>query len=350
MPITNDRLLRALRGQSIDRTPVWIMRQAGRYLPEYRALRSQVGSFMGLCQSPELAAEVTCQPLKRFNLDAAIIFADILLIPDAMGAGLYFEPNKGPLFKKRCIDEKSIEGLASFESKNALGYVLEAIDRVKSQIEVPLLGFCGSPWTVATYMVEGGSTKDFRAIKRMLYSQPALLHTLLDKLATASAEYLLAQQAAGADALMIFDTWGGVLAPGPYAEFSLAYTQRILNAVRAKAPDTPVIVFTKGAGLPGVAAQASIQPDAIGLDWATNITEARRIAGDNIALQGNIDPSMLYAPPSKIELSVQQTLEGYGKGGRHILNLGHGIHQDIDPAHVQAFIEAAEKHSPFYHS
>jgi uroporphyrinogen decarboxylase len=349
MPITNDRLLKVLSGQPVDRTPVWIMRQAGRYLPEYRALRQKVGSFLGLCQNPALAAEVTCQPLARFELDAAIIFADILLIPDAMGAGLNFVPGEGPRFKTVCQSQEAIQRLREIDAVADLGYVLEAIERVKSQISVPLLGFCGSPWTVATYMVEGGSTKDFRQIKRLLYSQPKVLMELLDRLVSASIEYCVAQVRAGADAIMIFDTWGGVLTPFAYQEFSLNPMDAVLKGIKALCPTTPVILFTKGGGIRALESLVQTGCQGVGLDWQTSLLEAKKSVGERVALQGNVDPSCLYAPPSQIELSVLQTLEAYGNGHRHILNLGHGIHQDINPEHVQAFVEAAHRHSPQYH-
>lgn len=349
MVLRNDRLLKVLAGEPVDRTPIWIMRQAGRYLPEYRALREQVGSFLGMCQNPSIAAEVTCQPLKRFELDAAIIFADILLIPDAMGAGLEFIPSEGPQFSHLCRSMDAIEGLTPVNVEKDLGYVLEAIDKTKSQIDVPLIGFCGSPWTVATYMVEGGSTKDFRQIKKLLYAQPQVLQALLNKLVEASIDYLVAQVKAGADALMIFDTWGGVLAPPAYAQFSLAPMQAIVSAVRAQCPTVPITLFTKGGGLTVVSALAKTGCQAVGLDWQTSLSQARAQIQDTVALQGNMDPSCLYAEPANIKSYVEQTLEAYGKGHRHILNLGHGVHQDVDPAHVQVFIETAHRLSPSYH-
>ncbi len=342
--LKNDRFLRALRRQSVDCTPVWMMRQAGRYLPEYRATREQAGSFMDLCRNPELACEVTLQPLERFPLDAAILFSDILTVPDAMGLGLYFEAGEGPRFERPLRREADIRALAVPDVAAELRYVTDAVATIRRELagRVPLIGFSGSPWTLATYMVEGGSSKDFRHIKALLYSQPALLHQLLDTVAQAVAEYLAAQQAAGAQALMIFDTWGGALAHDAYGPFSLGYGRRVLEALRPRIGDTPVIWFTKNGGQ-WLEAMVEAGFDALGLDWTTDPADARRRVAGRVALQGNLDPSVLYAHPEAIRAQVAEVLRRFGPEAGHVFNLGHGIHPQVDPDHAGAMVEAVHE-------
>ncbi len=350
--LKNDRFLRALLRQPVDRTPIWIMRQAGRYLPEYRATRAQAGSFMNLCQSPELACEVTLQPLQRFDLDAAILFSDILTIPDAMGLGLYFAEGEGPRFEHPLQDRGSIMKLGIPDPEDELRYVLDAVRLIRRELDgrVPLIGFSGSPWTLATYMVEGGSSKEFARIKALLYNEPETLHRLLDTTAQAVTAYLNAQVEAGAQALMIFDTWGGALTPRAYREFSLAYMQRIVEGLTREHEGrrVPVILFTKG-GAQWLEAMADTGCDALGLDWTIELGEARARVGDRVALQGNLDPSILYARPERIREEVARALESYGAGSGHVFNLGHGIHQHIDPDHVRALVDAVHELSAPYH-
>ncbi|RUO76831.1 uroporphyrinogen decarboxylase [Pseudidiomarina taiwanensis] len=351
--LQNDLYLRALLRQPTERTPIWMMRQAGRYLPEYRKVRQQAGDFMALCQNPELACEVTLQPLRRFPLDAAILFSDILTIPDAMGLGLYFEAGEGPRFERPVRTLDAIEKLGVPDPEQELGYVMDAVRTIRRELggKVPLIGFSGSPWTLATYMVEGGSTKNFSVIKKMLFAEPQALHLLLDKLAQSVTSYLNAQIAAGAQAVMIFDTWGGVLSPRDYREFSLAYMDKIVKGLTREADGrtVPVTLFTKngGAWLPDMAATGC---DALGVDWTTNLGDARAAVKGQVALQGNMDPSVLYAPPARIEAEVASILASYGQGTGHVMNLGHGIHPEVDPDHAAAFIEAVHKLSPAYHN
>ncbi len=342
----NDRLLRALRREPVDRTPVWLMRQAGRYLPEYRATRARAGSFITLCQTPELACEVTLQPLARFPLDAAILFSDILTIPDAMGLGLAFSEGEGPQFARPLRSAADIDRLAVPDPEVALRYVMDAVRLIRRELagRVPLIGFAGSPWTLATYMVEGGSSKDYARIKSLLYNQPAALHRLLDVTARAVTAYLNAQVAAGAQALMVFDTWGGILAPRAYREFSLAYLARIVAGLprAAEGRPVPVILFTKGGGawLEDIAATGC---DAVGVDWTMDLGEARRRVGDRVALQGNLDPAALYAAPDRIRQQVAQVLDDFGPGSGHIFNLGHGIQPGVEPDAVRALVEAVHE-------
>lgn len=350
--LQNDRYLRALLKQPVDVTPVWMMRQAGRYLPEYRATRAQAGDFMSLCKNPELACEVTLQPLRRFELDAAILFSDILTIPDAMGLGLYFETGEGPKFERPLRDMAAIEALPIPDPELELGYVMDAVRTIRKGLngQVPLIGFSGSPWTLATYMVEGGSTKSFNIIKKMAFAEPAALHLLLDKLADSVILYLNAQIAAGAQSVMIFDTWGGVLSPRDYEEFSLRYMHKIVDALTRENEGrrVPVTLFTKNGGM-WLEAIAATGCDAVGLDWTINIAEAKARIGDKVALQGNMDPSMLYAPPARIEQEVQSILAGFGTGTGHVFNLGHGIHPDVPPEHAKAFVDAVHRNSQQYH-
>ncbi|RLA47803.1 MAG: uroporphyrinogen decarboxylase [Gammaproteobacteria bacterium] len=350
--LKNDRLLRALLREPVDVTPVWVMRQAGRYLPEYRAKRKRAGDFMALCQNPQAACEVTIQPLDRFDLDAAILFSDILTIPDAMGLGLYFEEGEGPRFRKPVRSAKDIEELTPVNTTSDLPYVLDAIRLIRSELNgrVPLIGFSGSPWTLATYMIEGGSSKDFARIKTMAYSNPALLSVLLEKLAVSVTDYLNAQIMAGAQAVQIFDTWGGVLSGKAYREFSLKYMARIVAGLNTQAEGrtVPVILFTKGGGgwLEAIAATGC---QAIGLDWCQDIGEARARVGDRVALQGNMDPAVLRASTTAIEAEVATILQSYGQGAGHVFNLGHGVTPDIDPQQVAAFVDAVHSMSVNYH-
>ena len=350
--LKNDRFLRALLRQPVDVTPVWMMRQAGRYLPEYRATRERAGSFMQLCTTPELACEVTLQPLERFPLDAAILFSDILTIPDAMGLGLSFTEGEGPRFDRPLRSAADIQALSIPDPENELRYVMDAVRLIRRELNgrVPLIGFSGSPWTLATYMVEGGTSREFALIKTMLYDQPALLHVLLDKLARTVALYLNAQITAGAQAVMIFDTWGGALSHAAYHEFSLRYLTQVvalLNRVH-DGRRVPVILFTKGGGqwLEAIAASGC---DAVGLDWTTDIGAARARVGDRVALQGNLDPMALFASPERIRTEVAAVLASYGSGSGHVFNLGHGILPGVDPAHAGAMVEAVHALSAAYH-
>ena len=351
--LKNDRFLRALQRQPVDVTPVWMMRQAGRYLPEYRATRKKAGSFMDLCTNPELACEVTLQPLERFPLDAAILFSDILTIPDAMGLGLYFAEGEGPRFERPLRDEKQIRALGVPDPETELRYVMDAVRTIRRELDgrVPLIGFSGSPWTLATYMVEGSSSKDFATIKAMLYERPELLDQLLDTVSRSVALYLNAQIEAGAQTVMIFDTWGGALTPADYCRFSLQPMERIIRSLKREndGRKVPVILFTKNGGQ-WLEAMADTGADALGLDWTTDLADARRRVGDQVALQGNLDPSVLYASPEHIREQVARVLASFGKGNGHVFNLGHGIHPGINPEHAGAMIEAVHELSRAYHS
>ncbi|WAZ75216.1 uroporphyrinogen decarboxylase [Providencia stuartii] len=350
--LKNDRYLRALLRQPVDTTPVWMMRQAGRYLPEYKATRAQAGDFISLCKNTELACEVTLQPLRRFPLDAAILFSDILTIPDAMGLGLYFETGEGPRFKKPITCLNDIKNIPVPDPEMELGYVMDAVRAIRKALkgDVPLIGFSGSPWTLATYMVEGGSSKAFTKIKKMMYEDPNALHLLLDKLADSVILYLNAQIRAGAQSIMIFDTWGDVLTKRDYLQFSLHYMHKIIDGLirENEGRRVPVTLFTKGGGQ-WLEEMAATGCDALGLDWTTEIADARRRVGDKVALQGNMDPSMLYAPIPRIEEEVQNILAGFGQGNGHVFNLGHGIHQDVPPEHAGAFVDAVHRFSRQYH-
>lgn len=351
--LSNDLLLRALLRQPTPRTPVWMMRQAGRYLPEYRATRERAGSFLALCTTPELACEVTLQPLARFRLDAAILFSDILTIPHAMNLGLEFESGEGPRIARPVQTAADIARLGVPDPEGELRYVMDAVRLVRRELggRVPLIGFAGSPWTVATYMVEGGISKTFGAIKGLLYGEPRELRRLLAILADATGTYLNAQIAAGAQAVMLFDTWGGVLTPSTYREFSLEYMNRIV-ADLARDHDgrrVPVILFTKGGGawLEDMVASGC---DALGVDWTTDLSDARRVCADRVALQGNLDPGVLHAAPAQIRDRVAQVLASYGAGHGHVFNLGHGIHPDVPPESALAMVEAVHELSPPYHA
>ncbi len=351
-PLENDRFLRALLREPVDRTPVWMMRQAGRYLPEYRATRERAGSFMALCKSPELACEVTLQPLERFPLDAAILFSDILTIPDAMGLGLYFAEGEGPRFERPLRTAAEIDRLGVPDPEQELGYVIDAVRTIRRELRgrVPLIGFSGSPWTLSTYMVEGGSSKEYAHVKGMMFDRPELMHKLLDTIARSVTSYLNAQIAAGAQAVMIFDTWGGILTPRDYREFSLRYMEQIVAGLtrEAEGRKVPVILFTKGGG-GWLEAMADTGCDALGVDWTLDLGDARRRVGDRVALQGNMDPTVLYASPERIRQEVVTILDSYGKGSGHVFNLGHGIHQHVDPEHAAAFVEAVHELSVPYH-
>lgn len=350
--LVNDRFLRALMREPVDRTPIWMMRQAGRYLPEYRATRAQAGSFLDLCKNTELACEVTMQPLRRYPMDAAILFSDILTIPDALGLGLYFEEGEGPRFRKTVRSEADIDQLNAFVAADDLSYVMDAVTAIRRELNgsIPLIGFSGSPWTLATYMVEGGSSKDFARVKAMAYDQPQLMHRLLSLLADAVADYLGAQIRAGAQAVQIFDTWGGSLSASAYPEFSLQYMTQIISQLPRESEGrvVPVIVFTKNGGqwLPSIAASGA---DCVGLDWTTDIAVARQQIGNQVALQGNMDPAILYASPSRIRDEVASILRSYGRGSGHIFNLGHGVTPGVNPDHVKAFVDAVVELSPAYH-
>lgn len=350
--LKNDRFLRALLREPVDVTPVWMMRQAGRYLPEYRATRAQAGDFLSLCKNRELACEVTLQPLERYDLDAAILFSDILTIPDAMGLGLYFEQGEGPRFKKIIRTEKDVAELPIPDAATDLDYVMAAVKEIRGALSgrVPLIGFSGSPWTLATYMVEGGSSKDFRHIKQMMYATPEVMHALLDKLAQSVTTYLNEQIRSGAQAVQIFDTWGGVLSGPMYQEFSLKYMKQIVDGLirEHEGRRVPVILFTKNGGQ-WLEVMAEAGADALGLDWTTNIDDARRRVGDRIALQGNMDPSVLYAPVDRIRAEVADILQRFGSGNGHVFNLGHGIHQFVDPESAKVFVDAVHELSAQYH-
>ncbi len=346
MSLKNDTFLRALRGEPTDYTPVWIMRQAGRYLPEYRATRAEAGSFLDLCRNPELACEVTLQPLRRFPLDAAILFSDILTVPDAMGLGLSLNEGIGPRFERPVRSAAEIDALPVPDPEDELGYVMDAVRTIVAALDgsVPLIGFSGSPWTLATYMVEGGSSRDFRRIKEMIYGSPDLAHRLLAVTADAVTAYLNAQIASGVDAVMIFDTWGGSLGHRAYREFSLDYMQRIVDGLDRGDGRVPVVLFTKGGGQ-WAESIAATGCDGIGLDWTASLGAVRERVGEGITLQGNMDPMTLYADPERIRGEVRAVLSDFGAPGRHVFNLGHGILPDIDPDNVAVMVEAVHEYS-----
>lgn len=346
MPTTrlrNDNFLRALLKKPVERTPIWLMRQAGRYLPEYCETRKRAGDFLSLCKSPDLACEVTLQPLARYDLDAAILFSDILTVPDAMGLGLYFENGEGPRFERPLREEWAINNLCAPDPHEHLGYVMDAVRTIRKALDnsVPLIGFSGSPYTLACYMVEGGGSKDFRHIKTMLYARPDLLHRILEVTSNAVIAYLNAQIECGAQAVMIFDTWGGSLSDAAYAEFSLAYMQKIIAGLHKtwEGEKIPAIIFTKGGGL-WLEKIAASGCDGVGLDWNVDIADARRRVGDKVALQGNLDPNVLFAPPKTIAAEATKVLTAFGAGNTgHVFNLGHGISQFTPPEHVEALVE-----------
>ncbi len=353
MSLKNDRFLKALMREPVDVTPVWMMRQAGRYLPEYRATRKQAGNFMNLCQSPELACEVTLQPLRRYPFDAAILFSDILTIPDAMGQGLYFEEGEGPRFRKVIRSEADVEQLPEIKTENDLTYVTDAVALIRRELNgsVPLIGFSGSPWTLATYMIEGGGSKDFRVAKEFMYNNPEAMHLLLNKLADAVIDYLNSQITAGAQAVQIFDTWGGILTTTNYLDYSLAYMKKIVSNLinENEGRSVPIILFTKNGGL-WLESIADSGANAVGLDWTIEIGKARERIGERCALQGNMDPSILYASPQAIQAEVGNILASFGNGNGHVFNLGHGITPEVNPDNVSAFVDAVHELSEQYHS
>jgi uroporphyrinogen decarboxylase len=349
-PLQNDTFLRALLRQPTDYTPVWLMRQAGRYLPEYRATRERAGSFLGLAKNPDFATEVTLQPIDRYPLDASILFSDILTVPDAMGLGLYFVDGEGPKFERPLRTEADVHALRA-PDLDSLDYVFKAVTQIRGALNgrVPLIGFSGSPWTLACYMVEGGGSKEFHTIKKMLYNRPDLMHHILAINAKAVAQYLNAQIDAGAQAVMIFDSWGGALADGAYQEFSLKYMQMVVSQLQREKDGVriPAVVFTKGGGL-WLEQIADIGADAVGLDWTVDLKRARALVGDKVALQGNLDPAILFASPEQIRAEVERTLTAYGKpsaGSGHVFNLGHGISQFTPPESVSAMVEAVHSFS-----
>jgi len=347
-PLKNDTFLRALLRQPTEYTPVWLMRQAGRYLPEYRATREKAGSFMGLATNPDLATEVTLQPIDRYPLDAAILFSDILTVPDAMGLGLYFVEGEGPKFERPLRTEAEVQALRLPEP-GSLDYVFKAVTQIRTELNgrVPLIGFSGSPWTLACYMVEGQGSREFHTIKKMLYGRPDLMHHVLDLNARAVAEYLNAQIDAGAQAVMIFDSWGGALADGAYQQFSLQYMQKVVSLLQREKDGVkiPAIVFTKGGGH-WAEEIAGIGADAMGLDWTANLGKVRELVGHKVALQGNLDPAILFANPDQIRAEVVRVLESYGhRNTGHVFNLGHGISQFTPPESVAVMVETVHEHS-----
>jgi uroporphyrinogen decarboxylase len=340
--LKNDLLLRALLREPTPRRPIWLMRQAGRYLPEYRATRARAGNFLAMCTNPDIACEVTLQPIDRYPLDAAILFSDILTIPHAMNLGLEFEAGEGPKFERPVRTAADIAALGVPDPGRELKYVIDAVALVRRELHgrVPLIGFAGSPWTVATYMVEGGGSKTFGQIKRLMYEAPRDLHRLLEVLAKATILYLNAQIAAGAQAVMLFDTWGGVLTPAQYEQFSLHYMAEIVDSLTRKAEGrrVPNIVFTKGGGA-WVKKIAAIGCDAVGIDWTTDLHEARQAVGDSVALQGNLDPAALFSAPEVLRAETRRVLASYGEGAGHVFNLGHGITPDVDPERVAVLVD-----------
>jgi uroporphyrinogen decarboxylase len=343
-------MMRAFRRQPIDRTPVWIMRQAGRYLPEYRKIRQQAGDFMSLCRNPELACEVTLQPLRRFPLDAAILFSDILTVPEAMGLGLYFSEGEGPRFRHPVQDEAAIQAIPEIEVESSLAYVFDAVRLIRREMpsHLPLLGFAGSPWTLACYMIEGRGSKTFETPKTMLHKAPQLLHSLLEKVTLATQHYLAAQIDAGANAVMLFDTWGGLLPTSDYKAFSLHYLEKIVHSIKKHSPNTPVILFTKG-GASWLEDMSATGCDVLGLDWNCPLSEARARVGKQVALQGNINPAVLLEEPESIRKAVRAALESFGLGSGHIFNLGHGITPAVNPDHLMVLLETVHTDSPQFH-
>ena len=349
MTLKNDRLLRALRREPVDCTPVWLMRQAGRYLPEYRATRKSAGSFLGMAMTPELACEVTLQPLRRFPLDAAILFSDILTVPNAMGLGLYFVDGEGPKFERPVRSSGDIDKLAVPDMETELRYVMDAVRMIRRELDgsVPLIGFSGSPWTIACYMVEGGGSKEWGKVKALAINDPAAMHTLLGVVTDAVIAYLSAQHAAGAQVLQVFDTWGGTLSPSMYREFSLPYLTRIAHEL--KRGDTPLILFGKG-NAAHLEALAESGAEGVGVDWTVTLEDAARRTQGKVALQGNLDPAMLYGSPDAVRSQVRTVLDSYrnGNGGSregHVFNLGHGMSPDMNPDHVAALVDEVHRYS-----
>ncbi|MFO7526297.1 MAG: uroporphyrinogen decarboxylase [Ignavibacteriaceae bacterium] len=346
--LQNDLFLRACKKQDVERTPIWIMRQAGRYLPEYRAVRAKA-DFLTMCKTPELAAEVTLQPIDLIGVDAAIIFSDILVIPEAMGMHLEMHEGKGPIFPKPIRSEADANQLKNIDPAKELKYVLDAVSLTKKELNsrVPLIGFSGSPWTLLTYMVEGRGSKNFTEVKKLIYNNPALAHRILDKLSIVIADYLSAKIEAGCNAVQIFDTWGGVLAPHDFIEFSLQYVEKIINNIKRN--DEPVIFFAKGVHH-NLDKMANIGANVLGLDWTMNLGEVRKKVGDRVALQGNLDPTVLYSSKEYIHQEVKRVLNSFGKGNGHIFNLGHGVLPDIDPENVKALVKFVKEESKGFHN
>lgn len=352
--LQNDLYLRALKGEKVERTPIWVMRQAGRYLPEYRATRKQAGNFLNLCKSPEMACEVTLQPIDRFGLDAAILFSDILTVPDAMGLELELEEGIGPVFNKPIRSTADIDALAVPDMQLELGYVMDAVSTIRAALNgrVPLIGFTGSPWTLASYMVEGRGSKEFRLIKGLMYEHPQAAHKLLQVVTDAVIEYLDAQVQAGAQSLMVFDTWGGMLSTHAYQAFSLAYMQQIVTALKQKHPHIPIVLFTKGGGQ-WLELMAETGCDGLGLDWTVDIAQARARVGDKVVLQGNLDPVVMNAGAEQVTEQASKVLAGYGQHDEackgHIFNLGHGIQPHAKPDNMQVLVETVRSQSSAYH-
>lgn len=345
-PVSDSLFMRALRREPVERTPIWMMRQAGRYLPEYRATREKAGSFLDLAGTPELACQVTLQPIERYDFDAAILFSDILILPHVMGRGLGFKPGEGPSFERPVQTVADIDSLPMPDPEDDTGYVMEAVRMIRESLApgTPLIGFAGSPWTVATYMIEGRSSKDFAQAKRLLLAEPEAAERLMNHLADATADYLAAQVAAGADALMLFDSWGGILSPRLYERFSLTSQQRIVKKLKASCPDTPIILFGKGCGQ-HLEKLAETGCAGLGVDWTLDLSEARVRVGDRVALQGNLDPSVLLTNPDVIASETRRVLDSYGSGPGHIFNLGHGITPEVPPEHVSVLVETVREHS-----
>ena len=337
--------INALQKKPTTRTPIWVMRQAGRYLPEYRASRKKAGDFMSLCRNPELACEVTMQPMDRFDLDAAILFSDILTIPDAMGLGLYFSEGEGPKFERPIKTLADIEAIPT-EVNSELTYVFDAVSTIKAALgtRAPLIGFSGSPWTLATYMIEGGSSKTFGKIKAMLFNDQKTLHLLLDKLADSVIAYLDQQVLSGADSLMVFDTWGGVLSKSNYLDFSLSYMRNIVSIIKAKHPNTPITLFSKNGGK-HLNEIANTGCDGVGIDWTVELGDVEKQIGDKVAIQGNLDPAVMYATPEVIRAEVEKVLRQFKGDTGHIFNLGHGITPDVDPENMVVLVEAVHEFS-----
>jgi uroporphyrinogen decarboxylase len=346
--LKNDLFLRACKKQDVERTPIWIMRQAGRYLPEYRSVRAK-SDFLTMCKTPELAAEVTIQPIDIIEVDAAILFSDILVIPEAMGMHLEMNEGKGPVFPKPIRSVDDAKDLKDIDPTIELKYVLDAISLTKKNLNnrVPLIGFSGSPWTLLTYMVEGKGSKNFSEVKKLIYNNPELAHSILDKLSKTIADYLSAKIEAGCNAVQIFDTWGGILSQKDFEEFSLRYVEKIISQIKRK--DEPIIFFAKGVHFK-LNKLASIGADVLGLDWTMNLGKVRKKVGDKVALQGNLDPTVLYAKKDYIKEEVKNVLSSFGKGNGHIFNLGHGVLPDIDPERVKALVQYVKEESKVFHS
>ncbi|MEO0368325.1 MAG: uroporphyrinogen decarboxylase [Pseudomonadota bacterium] len=353
----NDLYLRALRGEPVERTPIWVMRQAGRYLPDYRATRAKAGDFLTLCKTPELACEVTLQPIDHFGLDAAILFSDILTIPDAMGLGLVLEEGVGPVFERPIVSNADIDKLGVPDMVEDLGYVTDAVSLIGRELEdrVPLIGFTGSPWTLASYMVEGKGSKEFAKVKGLMFSEPEQMHKLLDVTTQSVINYLKAQVAAGVDSLMVFDTWGGMLSTSAYQTFSLSYMQQIVSALRAdvQTAEVPIVLFTKGGG-PWLELIAATGCDGIGLDWTVDMALAKQRVGHKVVLQGNMDPVVMSTNPTAVEAEAKAVLAAYGQHSEvdrgHIFNLGHGIQPNALPANMQHLVDTVKTASPQYHN